>query len=243
MKKIIYFVYLGLLLFILIACQKENIAPSGPTAAAMSQKVSPSCQTYSYTSKTGVVTVGTVSGTQIIVGFNPTLTLAQKKAIMQRFPKFASFLPGDFNYLPDEVLNFITLKPNTTCAQVEAIRTALESNSNVNVVLLTYQDPNGSLTQYLNGIIVRLKNQSGLAELQQFAQATNTQIVDSIDNLTYLLRVDKNSTSDIFGIISSLNSRKKIEYAEPDVPLILPAPAKTQPTIANAPISKETSLF
>jgi hypothetical protein len=236
MKKVIYFVYLGLLLFILIACEKENIQPAEPDSASLliNNSKTATCKTYSYASKTGIVIAGTIAPTEIIVGFDPNLTLAQKEAIMRRFRIYDSFQPGDYTNATGDVLNFIKLKSNATCANVEALVTSLENRSDVNVVLLTYRAPVGSLTQYLNGIVVKVRNRQGVLKLQQFAQATNTQIVDRYDRLTFLLRVDKNSTSDIFGLLSALNRNNKIEYAEPDGPI---TPLRQKP--ANTSVAPE----
>lgn len=117
------------------------------------------------------------------------------------------------------------------------MRTALENRNDVNVVLLAYNTPgSNAISEYYNGIFVKLTRSQAERDLISFTQSTNTQIVGypaDYGTLTYFLRVDKNSTGDIFEIVTQLNSLNKVEHAEIDVPVI---PLRKRPDQQNLAI-------
>lgn len=220
MKQLIYLTYLGLLVLILVSCQKENVVPAGTPEEltnADTQRTASTCASYSFYSKDGLVPFGNMRNDYIIVGFKPFVDLAQQQAILSAFPIYNT-TDGDAAFAL-RTATVVKLDPGTTCSQIHVFSKQLEKNPAVDLVLPVL-DGLGVYSNYewitsSSEILVFLTDPAHYSFLEQLTRKTRTRIVDSWDDVTFIIESDKNSHASVLELSSILNASSKVASAEP----------------------------
>lgn len=219
MKRLIYFTYLGLLAVMMMACEKDQIAPASASSDLTSDlRGGSNCTNYSYQTKTGPFELGVVRTDLVLVAFMPGVTPTQQAGILGRFNIFKGFSSSWYTDSGDEV-QFVTLKTNATCTSVEAMLSSLRNNANVKYAEPAFTAPPNSGLVWLgltNEFLVTLANPSQVSKLQKLVGITKTVIVDDWGNGTYLMATTSNSPGNVLQMSTYFNQNSAISVAEPN---------------------------
>jgi len=217
MKRLIYITYLGLLVLILISCQKESVAPLGAAPDIPADETRAGyCRNYSYLTKQGVFQLGNLRTENILVGFADNVTPTQQQTLLSQYNIFDQ-IDGDY-YADSGIITIVNLKSSATCQTVESMLRSLENRRQVKFAGPTFNDPNGVLAWIgqTNEIMVTLKSAAYYKQFKQLARITRTTIVDNLWDDTYLLSADKNSAGNTLQMSSVFNVAPYVYIAEPN---------------------------
>lgn len=229
MKRLIYLTYLGLLVLILISCQKETVLPEDAVVtetAPEARKSGPQgCRPYFFISKTGPVFLGPASPVLVMIGFGNKVSRNEKKKILSRQPAFQAI----DSELPLEDGSFVTivkLKKNSNCHTVENfMRQVLHQNSNK--VLYALPSFGAAYTPSWLGLtkefLVGLDSPNPAADIKRLTALTRTKIVYTFDDSFYILAADRNSRGDVLQMCTFFNAMPRVAFAEPN--FVTQAPA------------------
>ncbi len=219
MKRLIYLTYLSLLILFLLSCQKENVLPAqdGSMEMAGTNLKKPVCTSYSFSTKTGVVNLGSIWTDNILVVFERNATQAQKRSILSGYQIYKEVVNKPLSEALD-TMYVVQLKPNATCVLVENMLTGLNNNSLVKNAIPTFDGYQFNMlwVSTTNEMFVALNDPADHNQLVQLVLATNTEIVEDWGGGLYTIGINKNPTSNILAIVSQFNAASFISEALPN---------------------------
>ncbi|HSI90863.1 MAG TPA: hypothetical protein VK927_07065 [Adhaeribacter sp.] len=218
MKRLLYLTYLSTLLFLVSACEKENIMPSEAAVATDNTRTG-ACTSYFYTTKTCTVNLGNARSGYVLIDFDDNFSPTQQEQLLSGYSIFEALEP-EF-YMDSGLLSVARLDAQATCHDIEAMINQLHAHPSVMLATPIFEPFPAQQTIFewmgLTGeFIVEMKTPNSYHKLQALALATNTTIVDNLFDRTYLLLADKNSLGTPLEVISTFNASNHIKLAEPN---------------------------
>jgi hypothetical protein len=246
MKRLIYLTYLGLLAFILVACEKEALTPAKDEAAIpfTEAEAKKACAVYAYKENIrGVVNFGNARPDVLIIGFRNGLSLQRREQILSQYSAYQS-IDGEFG-MDSGILTIVNLKPGITCGNIAAMINHLETRPLVRFAAPTFDPDDPTVFKWLgltNEVIVTMKNATSGPALQLLCRQTNTRIVAQFAPDTYLVSADKYSTGNALKISTLFNKSPKVYNAEPNLLFQLAPFIKKENTAARKFAAKRMEL-
>ncbi|GAA4296321.1 hypothetical protein [Nibribacter koreensis] len=215
MKRLLLFSYILIVFPFLVSCESELVAPAGATNSQTKESYG-ACSTYQYISKAGDVTsYGTAYNQIVLVGFREGVSLKEKQQIVRTSSVYKDIV-GEVA-LDSGPITLVQLKPRSTCADVELLRTQLERYPEVlfaNPAFAT-QDPEISWIGLPNEFLVSIEPGTQ-PQLEVLVASTQTSIVFSLSEELHLLSADKNSNGDALAMSNLFNQQAFVVSAEPN---------------------------
>ncbi|WP_242927291.1 S8 family serine peptidase [Pontibacter vulgaris] len=171
------------------------------------------CTNYTYNYGGKAKYLGAVNTRQIIVAFDENLSFADQQDLLANF----GFVKGLGNATATSSAKLFTveLESGLSCRQVEQAIKVLQQSQGIRYAAPFFQD-GAQMLGISNELLVTLKQSDDLKQLRSLLAASNAAIVMPLDELTYLVRVDKNSAGNALELANSLQNEQTVAHAEPD---------------------------
>lgn len=208
------FTYLTLLL-VFTSCRQDGPAPirnikAGPNL--LKAQAGQSFTNYTYFTNQQQKTLGNVYTKEVLVSFVGGLSAEQEQHTLAQY----EFVKNKSEQLATDatLLHSIELVDGLNCNQVEQALQHLAQDPNISYAAPYFRDGN-SLVGVSNQVIVTLEK-GEKATLQQLAKQYNAEVLKSLGNDVYLLKVDDTSKGNALAFANYLHGQKGIAQAEPD---------------------------
>ncbi|MFD3003418.1 hypothetical protein ACFS7Z_23860 [Pontibacter toksunensis] len=208
------FTYLTLLL-VFTSCRQDGPAPirnikAGPNL--LKAQAGQAFTNYTYFTNQQQKTLGNVYTKVVLVSFVSGLSAEQEQQTLAQY----GFVKNKSGQLATGVtlLHSIELVDGLNCNQVEQALQHLAQDPNISYAAPYFRDGN-SLVGVSNQVIVTMEKGESAA-LQQLAEQYNAQVLKSLGNDVYLLKVDDSSKGNALAFANYLHGQKGIAQAEPD---------------------------
>ena len=210
---------MAFLLVVTLGCQKDYETPltqSGTTGVADARKKPAKfCPVYFYYYYGSRILLGEINNSQIIIGFQATITETQKEDFLKKDPYLQSIKNAGTTGSADATV--VILKPGLTCSEVEAALNHLAKAPEVLYATPFFKpSADASLLGITNQFMVNLKPGFTIADLQKFTKRTKTHIVDQLGDITFILSADKYATGNALQMANEFNGFYPVASAEPD---------------------------
>ncbi|RDV13614.1 hypothetical protein DXT99_18945 [Pontibacter diazotrophicus] len=203
------------LLFAFTSCRQDGPAPirnikAGPNL--LKAQAGQSSTNYTYFTGQNQKALGNVYTKDVLVSFVGGLTADQEQRILTQYV----FVKKTTEQVATDaaLLHRVALVDGLNSNQVEQALQELAKDPNISYASPYFRDGN-SLLGVSNQVIVTLEN--GETEvLQQLAKEYNAEVLKSIGEGTYVVKVDNASKGNALAFANYLHGQKGIAQAEPD---------------------------
>ncbi|WP_460922764.1 S8 family serine peptidase [Pontibacter brevis] len=203
------------LLLAFTSCRQDGPAPirnikAGPNL--LKAQASQSFTNYTYFTDQQQKTLGNVYTKEVLVSFVEGLSVEQEQQTLEQY----GFVESRTEQVATDatLLHSVALVDGLNCNQVEQALQELAKDPNISYAAPYFRDGN-SLVGVSNQVVVTLeKGETGA--LQRLAKEYNAEVLKSVDEDTYLLKVDDTSKGNALAFANYLHGQKGIAQAEPD---------------------------
>ncbi|GAB3532574.1 hypothetical protein GCM10027443_16540 [Pontibacter brevis] len=178
----------------------------------MKAQASQSFTNYTYFTDQQQKTLGNVYTKEVLVSFVEGLSVEQEQQTLEQY----GFVESRTEQVATDatLLHSVALVDGLNCNQVEQALQELAKDPNISYAAPYFRDGN-SLVGVSNQVVVTLeKGETGA--LQRLAKEYNAEVLKSVDEDTYLLKVDDTSKGNALAFANYLHGQKGIAQAEPD---------------------------
>lgn len=208
------FTYLTLLL-VFTSCRQDGPAPirnikAGPNLLK-AQAGSP-FTSYAYFADQQQKTLGNVYTKEVLVSFVSGLSAEQEQQTLAQY----GFVENKTEQVATDaaLLHSIELVDGLNCHQVEQALQELARDPNISYASPYFRDGD-NLVGVSNQVIVTLEK-GETAAFQQLVEQYNAEVMKSLGEDVYLVKVDDKSKGNALAFANYLHGQKGIEQAEPD---------------------------
>ncbi len=171
------------------------------------------CTNYTYNYGGKAKNLGAVNTRQVLVAFDEKLSVAEQTAVLANYGFVKSL--GNATATNSARLYALELVNGLSCSQVEQAIKLLQQNESIRYAAPFFQD-GSQLLGIGNELIVTLKQSGDLQRLRSIVASAGAAVVMPLDELTYLVRVDKNSKGNALELANLLQIQGEVQSAEPD---------------------------
>lgn len=208
----------GVLLLIAFSSCRENSASPvrnvrfDPNLLNKMQVAGNTCTNYSYFHGGQSKNLGAVYTKQVLVAFENNVSATDQQLLIEKYGFVKSL--GALTGSKSAVLQSLVLQDGLSCKQVEQALVTLAADAQI-----TYAVPYFLAGKRLLGIsneaIVTLE-QNGLDELKKLAKDYKAEVLPTLGNNIYLVKVNKQSKGNALELANFLQDQPGIVQAEPD---------------------------